>query len=104
MYGRKEVEGNATKNKKTSNLFKKNIIIKPLFKTIEATMGGRIACNGAPGLSLAPTQVRLGASPVFRSNNSWIGVREHVVANMNLTQKCGLFNAHRRRSELSRCR
>ena len=82
---------------------KKQKNFKPGFKT-GATMGGRIACNGAPGLSLAPTQVRLGASPVFRSNNSWIGVREHVVANMNLTQKCGLFNAHRRRSELSRCR
>ena len=91
-------EGSGRKcHKKQKNLY-------PLFKTIEATMGGRIACNGAPGLSLAPTQVRLGASPVFRSNNSWIGVREHVVANMNLTQKCGLFNAHRRRSELSRCR
>ena len=82
---------------------KKQKNFKPGFKT-GATMGGRIAGNGAPRLSLAPTQVQLGASPVFCSNRSWIGGSEHVFANTNLTQKCGLFVAHRRRSELSRCR
>ena len=74
------------------------------FKSEPSTMGGRIAGNGAPRLSLAPTQVQLGASPVFCSNRSWIGGSEHVFANTNLTQKCGLFVVHRRRSELSRCR